>query len=111
MESSLFSLSGKTALVTGGGRGIGLALAKGLAEHGANVALVARTKEQLEEAAEKIHAETARNTWTFPFDVENVEEIEGLFESIIAKTHGIDILVNCAGMTIRGPAEDVDLAT
>jgi gluconate 5-dehydrogenase len=111
MESSLFSLSGKTALVTGGGRGIGLALAKGLAEHGADVALVARTKEQLEEGAGNIHAETGRNAWTFPFDVENVEAIEGLFESIVAKTHGIDVLVNCAGMTIRGPAEDVDLAT
>lgn len=111
MESSLFSLSGKTALVTGGGRGIGLALAKGLAEHGADVALVARTKKQLEAAARKIQAETARNAWTFPFDVENVEDIEGLFESIIAQTQGIDILVNCAGMTIRGPAEDVDLMT
>ena len=111
MESSLFSLSGKTALVTGGGRGIGLALAKGLAEHGADVALVARTKEQLEAAASNIQAKTGRNAWTFPFDVENVEEIENLFESIIARTQGIDILVNCAGMTIRGPAEDVDLTT
>ena len=111
MESSLFSLSGKTALVTGGGRGIGLALAKGLAEHGADVALVARTKEQLEAAASNIQAETGRNAWTFPFDVENVEGIEGLFENIVGRTQGIDILVKCAGMTIRGPAEDVDLTT
>ncbi len=50
MESNLFSLSGKTALVTGGGRGIGLAIAKGLAEHGADVAIAARTKEQIEAA-------------------------------------------------------------
>jgi len=111
MESSLFSLSGKTALITGGGRGIGLALAKGLAEHGADVALVARTAEQLEAAASNIQAETGRNAWTFPFDVENVEGIENLFESIVGQTQGIDILVNCAGMTIRGPAEDVDLTT
>lgn len=98
-------------MVTGGGRGIGLALAKGLAEHGADVALVARTKEQLEAAASNIQAETGRNAWTFPFDVENVEAIESLFDSIVAETQGIDILVNCAGMTIRGTAEDVDLAT
>ncbi len=98
-------------MITGGGRGIGLALAKGLAEHGADVALVARTAEQLEAAASNIHAETGRNAWTFPFDVENVEEIENFFESIVGRTQGIDILVNCAGMTIRGPAEDVDLAT
>ena len=111
MESSLFSLSGKTALVTGGGRGIGFALAKGLAEHGADVALVARTKEQLEAAAHKIQSQTSSNARAFPFDVENVGEIERFFERIVAEMHGIDILVNCAGTTIRGPAEDVDLAT
>jgi len=111
MESSLFSLSGKTALVTGGGRGIGFALAKGLAEHGADVALAARTKEQLEAAAHKIQSQTSSNARAFPFDVENVGEIERFFERIVAEMHGIDILVNCAGTTIRGPAEDVDLAT
>ncbi len=111
MESSLFSLSGKTALVTGGGRGIGLAIARGLAQHGADVAIVARTKEQLDKAQQEIHAATGSNVWTFPFDVEDTERIEGLFESIVGKTGGVDILVNCAGMTIRGPAEDVDLET
>jgi len=111
MESSLFSLSGKTALVTGGGRGIGLAIARGLARHGAGVALVARTKEQLDEVGQNIHTETGSNVWSFPFDVENAERIEGLFESIVAETKGVDILVNCAGMTVRGQAEDVDLET
>jgi NAD(P)-dependent dehydrogenase (short-subunit alcohol dehydrogenase family) len=51
MESGLFSLSGKTALVTGGSRGIGLAVANGLAEHEADIAIIARTKEQLEAAS------------------------------------------------------------
>jgi gluconate 5-dehydrogenase len=111
MESSLFSLSGKTALVTGAGRGIGLAIATGLARHGADVALVARTKEQLDEAGQNIHAETGSNVWSFPFDVENTDRIEGLFESIVARTKGVDILVNCAGTTIRGKAEDVDVKT
>ena len=111
MESSLFSLSGKTALVTGGGRGIGLAIARGLAQHEADVALVARTKEQIDKAQREIHAETGSKAWTFPFDVENIERIEGLFESIVGTTGGVDILVNCAGMTIRGQAEDVDLET
>jgi len=111
MESNLFSLSGKTALVTGGGRGIGLAIAKGLAEHGADVAIAARTKEQLEAAARQIHADTGRKIWTFPFDLGGIESIDDFFESVIAQTKGIDILVNCAGTTIRGPAEDVDLKT
>jgi gluconate 5-dehydrogenase len=111
MESNLFSVSGKTALVTGGGRGIGLAIAKGLAEHGADVALTARTKEQLEAAAQQIHAETGKNLWTSPYDLGDIEGIDKFFESVTAKTKGIDILVNCAGTTIRGPAEDVDLKT
>ncbi|TKJ36249.1 MAG: gluconate 5-dehydrogenase [Planctomycetes bacterium B3_Pla] len=111
MESRLFNLSGRTALVTGGGRGIGLAIARGLAEHGADVAIVARTKEQLEEAARQIETETGRKVWIFQFDLAKVELLEGLFESLIAETGGIDILVNCAGATIRGAAEEVDLKT
>lgn len=111
MESRLFGLSAKTALVTGGSRGIGLALAKGLANQGANVAIVSRTEEQLETAGRQIQAETHSNVWTFTFDLANTESIEDLFASVVAKTKGIDILVNCAGTTIRGPAEDVDLIT
>ena len=111
MESNLFSLSGKTALVTGGGRGIGFAIAKGLAEHGADVAIAARTKEQLEAAARQIHGDTGRKIRPFPLDLGNIEGIDDFFESVIAETKGIDILVNCAGTTIRGPAEDVDLKT
>lgn len=111
MNSERFSLSGKTALVTGGGRGIGLAIAKGLAEHGADVVIVARTKEQLETAGRQIEADTNRKVRTFPFDLENLAGIEGLFENIISETKGIDILVNCAGTTIRGPSEDVELNT
>lgn len=102
-------MSGKTALVTGGGRGIGLAIARGLAQHGADVALVSRTKEQLDKAQREIHAETGSNVWTFPFDVESIERIEGLFETVLAETKGVDILVNCAGTTIRGQAEDIGL--
>jgi len=111
MKSELFSLSGKTALVTGGSRGIGLAVAKGLAEHGADVAIVARTKEQLEAAKQQIQADTDKKVWAFTFDIKNIKGIEGLFESIVSETKGVDILVNCAGTTIRGPSEEVDLKT
>jgi gluconate 5-dehydrogenase len=111
MKSELFNLAGKTALVTGGSRGIGLAIAKGLAEHGAEVAIIARTKEQLETAARKIQTDTGKKVYTYPFDMGNIKEIEALFDNITAETKGIDILVNCAGTTIRGPSEDVDLDT
>ncbi len=111
MESRLFDLSGKTALVTGGNRGIGYAIAKGLAEHGADVAIVSRTKKQLEAAKQQIQDDTGKKVCIFPFDLGNIEGIEALFENIAADTKGIDILANCAGMTIRGPSEDVDLKT
>jgi gluconate 5-dehydrogenase len=111
MESKIFNLSGKTALVTGGNRGIGFAVAKGLAEHGADVAIIARTKEQLEAAKQKIQADTNKKVWTFPFDLGNIKGIEALFENIVSETKGVDILANCAGMTVRGPSEDVDLKT
>ncbi|MHC4430896.1 MAG: SDR family oxidoreductase [Planctomycetota bacterium] len=111
MESRLFGLSAKTALVTGGSRGIGLALAKGLASQGADVAIVSRTEEQLKTAGRQIQDETHGKVWTFPFDLAETESIEDFFASVVAKTEGVDILVNCAGTTIRGPAEDVDLIT
>lgn len=111
MKNELFSLSGKTALVTGGSRGIGFALAKGLANQGADVAIVSRTEEQLEIAASQIQDETGKSVSTFTFDLANTESIEDLFESVVAKTKSVDILVNCAGTTIRGPAEDIDLIT
>jgi len=111
MKSDLFNLAGKTALVTGGSRGIGLAVAKCMAEHGADVAIIARTQEQLETAARQIQTDTGKKVSTHPFDLGNIKEIEPLFENIAAETKGIDILVNCAGTTIRGPSEDVDLET
>lgn len=109
MESNLFDLSGKTALITGGSRGIGLAIAKGLAQHGANIAIVARTQKQLELAKKQIQADTHKQVLTFPFDLANAEKIGELFADIVSETKSIDILVNCAGITRRAPAEDINL--
>jgi gluconate 5-dehydrogenase len=109
MVSDLFDLSGKRALVTGAGRGIGLALARGLAEHGADLALVARTESQLKAAKESIEAETWRKVWTFPFDLAKIDGVEGLFGQVVQAAGGIDILVNCAGTTVREPTEDASL--
>jgi len=102
-------LSGKTALVTGGSRGIGLAVAKGLAQHGADIAVVARTDKQLEQAKRQIQANTNKNVWTVSFDLANIAHIDELFANIVSKTTRIDILVNCAGTTLRAPAEDINL--
>jgi len=110
MEAGLFDLSGKTALVTGGSRGIGFAMAKALAEHGADIAIVARDEARLETAKEQIQKTTSdRNVWTFPFDLEDIDAIQSLFENVVRETEGVDILVNCAGTTARAPAEQADL--
>jgi gluconate 5-dehydrogenase len=109
MTDNLFDISGKTALVTGGNRGIGLAIAKALAGYGADVVIVARTQKQLEIAAGQIKTETGRKVRAFPFDLENIDKIESFLEDIVTETKGIDILVNCAGSTVRGPTEELDL--
>lgn len=110
MEAGLFDLSGKTALVTGGSRGIGFAMAKALAEHGADIAIVARDEARLKTAKERIQKSTSdRNVWTFPFDLEDIDGIQSLFENVVRETEGVDILVNCAGTTARAPAEQADL--
>ncbi len=109
MCSELFDLNGRTALITGGGRGIGLAIAKGLAGNGADVALVARTAEQLDKACEAIRAETGRKALSFAYDLANVDGVEGLFEDVVKEVGGVDILVNCAGTTVRGASEDVEM--
>ena len=80
-----------------------------MARHGANITLVARTEKQLEQAQRQIQEETNKHTWTFPFDLAQTDQIEDLFENIFKETKGINILVNCAGITRRAPAEDINL--
>jgi gluconate 5-dehydrogenase len=109
MENGLFDLVGRTALVTGAGRGIGLALARALAGQGAEVALVARTQSQLEAVQEQIGTETGRRVWVFPFDLADVQGVPQFFEKVVQATGGVDILVNCAGTTVREPSEDASL--
>jgi NAD(P)-dependent dehydrogenase (short-subunit alcohol dehydrogenase family) len=106
--SSLFDLSGKIALVTGASRGIGKALAVGLAEHGADVVLVARTKEALDRTAVEVEAH-GRRTWVKPFDLAHVPQIPEFYRSVVEETGGVDILVNVAGIQRRALALDLTL--
>ena len=111
MNDSLFDLHGQNALITGSNRGLGLALAGGLAQHGADVALLARTEDQLAHARSQIQTATDRTVWTFPFDLTDTDAIADCFERILTDTEHIDILVNCAGVNLRGPAEEISLQT
>lgn len=111
MESKLFDLTGKTALVTGAGRGIGRALAVGLAQHGADIVLVARSADQLDAVRKQIGTETGRRAWALPCDLAKLGGIATLFAQAVEASGAVDILVNCAGTTVREPTEDVPLET
>lgn len=101
-----FRLDGRKALITGAGRGIGRALAVGYAEAGADVALVARTREQLEETAALVRA-AGREALVVPADIRNPNEVRAAVRHAAEWAERIDILVNNAGMNIRTPALEV----
>ncbi|PYH92573.1 NAD(P)-binding protein [Aspergillus ellipticus CBS 707.79] len=103
---SIFSLDGKTALVTGGTRGIGQAIVLGLAEHGADIILCTRTAKPFETqaAVEKL----GRRCELIECDLSDRAQVETLISRVIAN-HSVDILVNAAGIQHRQSAEDYDL--
>jgi NAD(P)-dependent dehydrogenase (short-subunit alcohol dehydrogenase family) len=101
-----FRLDGKIAIVTGAGRGIGRALAVGLAEAGADVALISRTREDLEKTASIIH-EIGRRTLILQADVTKREEVQQAVAQVKGEWEKIDILINNAGMNIRSKALEV----
>jgi 2-deoxy-D-gluconate 3-dehydrogenase len=103
--SSLFSLEGQVALVTGASRGIGKGIAVGLASAGANLALIARSESTLIEAQKEIRA-IGVQAEIFPCDLNQTENIPGLAAAVNASYGQIDILVNNAGTTHRDDAVD-----
>jgi gluconate 5-dehydrogenase len=107
-NKSLFRLDNKRALVTGGSRGLGLGIATGLAEHGADIVLVARGEKRLVKAKKALE-ETGRRIWTFSFDLHKLKEIPEFFSRVSKKVGGVDILINNAGVNLRGSAEKVSL--
>jgi gluconate 5-dehydrogenase len=105
MLHSLFSLKGRLALITGSSRGIGYALAKGLAEHGAAIVLNARDAERVAAAAKTLR-EAGHVVSTSGFDVTRPAEVNAGVAEIEAGVGPIDILVNNAGVQFRAPLED-----
>src|SRR5580658_7349257 len=106
MTSQIFSLEGKTALVTGGTSGIGRALSLGLAEAGADVIATARREQQVNDTAAEIER-LGRQTLRMPSDVCDRGSLERLLAGALEKFGKIDILVNCAGIIKRTPTIDI----
>jgi 7-alpha-hydroxysteroid dehydrogenase len=97
-----FSLDGKIAVITGGGRGIGAACARTFAEAGADVAISSRTGEQLELVADEVRA-LGRRAFVFPADVNELDQIDAFAAATVAELGGIDLVVNNAGGTKPRP--------
>ena len=100
----LFSLDGRTALVTGASRGIGFAIASALGEAGAQVVLNGRSPAALDDAAARLRAE-GRTVEVSAFDVTDPAQATAGVNAIEASVGPIDILVNNAGIQRRGPLE------
>src|SRR5262245_13976027 len=104
-----FDLRGKNALVTGGARGLGHAMAMGLAQHGANVALFDLDSERAARAADEIRTAGVDSTW-IPGDVTVESDAESAVATVTDQWGSLDILINNAGIAILGPAETMAVA-
>lgn len=101
---TLFDVSGKVAVVTGGSSGIGAMMARGLIENGARVYITARKVERLEAMAKELSQ--YGECIAVPADLSNIEGIEELVSAVSAKEDHVDILINNAGANWAAPVEN-----
>ena len=107
MPSKRFDLTRKVAIVTGSGRGIGHAIALGLAEEGADVVIADINAESAENTAKEIKS-LGHKALAIKTDVTSLDEIRQLVKKTLDNFKKVDILVNCAGIALVTPAVDVD---
>ena len=102
-----FDLTGQVAIVTGGSKGLGLAMAAGLASAGANVMLVNRSAEEGAAAARELSQDFGVKAISFPADITDPEQTRAMAAAAIDAFGQIDILINSAGINIRGAIDEV----
>jgi NAD(P)-dependent dehydrogenase (short-subunit alcohol dehydrogenase family) len=101
-----FSLQGKIVFITGGSRGLGLAMAEEFARRGAQIAICARDPEELERARQTIERHAGGSAMTFVCDVSDREQVETTVQKVQHHFGSIDVLVNNAGVIAVGPMEN-----
>ena len=107
MPANLFDLTGRVALVTGGNKGLGKAMARGLAEAGADVVIASRHEDELKSALDVILAGTGRRGAYCVTDVSIREEVKKLAQFALEKMGKVDILINNAGMNAPQPIDGI----
>ena len=107
MQNNIFDLTGKVALVTGGSKGLGLAMAKGLAMAGADILINSRNGEELETAMEVILEGTSRKGQAFVADLSKREDTTMLAEKSLEAMGRVDIIINNAGANFPDLVEDI----
>lgn len=103
-----YDFAGKSILITGGSRGLGLVLARRLAQEGANITICARDQQELERAREDLK-QRGENIFTFKCDVTNRAEVGEMIQTATDRFGGIDVLINNAGIIQVGPMEVMTL--
>ncbi len=103
----LFDLSGKSAIVTGGSKGLGAAMAAGLASAGADLLLASRNEAEAVTTAKEISQDYGRKAIGIRADVTSPDDVAAMTERALAEFGKIDILINNAGVNVRGPIEEV----
>lgn len=105
-----FDLTGKVAMITGGSKGLGKAMAEGLASAGAVVVLVSRHADECSKVATQIHQDYHRPTAAIGCDVTRESDAHSAAEQVIKQFGRIDILLNSAGINTRGPIDELTYA-
>ncbi len=102
-----FDLSGKAAIITGGSKGLGLAMAAGLASAGARVMLVNRNADEGTQAANELSQDFGIQAISFAADITDQQQTEAMAQAAMDAFGQIDILINSAGINIRGAIDEV----
>ena len=106
-EAIMNNINGKCAIVTGGTKGIGLAIARGLVEHGAKVLICARKEDEIYSAVSRLNSEFGERAYGITCDVSDHKQVSGLFAEAETIFGRLDILINNAGMGSYGSVEEM----